>query len=199
MNALPEWMTMPKDTPINQRFYYRCHDCLMTVCIALTTKRNDLKCGICSGQLDLLGQVEGNRWTHKAEKCTCNEMCQDARGPKCTCSCGGENHGKGYRYYIYTDATGTINVKADQDTDKLMAIANEYRAAEQAAVNRVHALPHYNDYSSRIYIPSIDWNRIHDAIDMLKEARKGINQKSRIAKLNKVAQLEQQYEGPIPS
>lgn len=92
-----------------------------------------------------------------------------------------------------------INVKADQDIDKLMAIANEYRTTEQAAVERIHALPHYNEYSNRIYIPSIDWHRIHDAIDLLNEARKGVNQKSRIAKLNKVAQPEPQYEGPIPS
>lgn len=197
MNALPEWMTIKDTSPINERFYFRCHDCLMTICIENTPElglnnrlsniRNELKCGVCGGRLDFMGQVEGNRWVHKSEKCTCNEMCQDARGPKCTCSCGGENHGKGYRYYTYTDAAGKINIKPDQDTEKLLAIANEYRAAEQAALNRIHALPRYSDYCNHIWMDRGDWNRIHNAIILLNVARKGVMHKSRIAKLEKVA------------
>ena len=27
---------------------------------------------------------------------TCNEVCQDAIGPTCTCACEGENHGLGF-------------------------------------------------------------------------------------------------------
>lgn len=187
MSTLPAWITTI-NTPIEQRYYFRCHDCLMTVCIALTVKRNDLKCGICNGRLDLLGQVEGNRWIHKAEKCTCNEMCQDARGPKCTCSCGAENHGKGYRYYTYTDASGAINVKADQDTDKLISIATEYRAALHAAVERLHSLPHWSDYCTGKWISDkAAWLRCMTADKEFKAAAAGTMQKSRLAKLDKVA------------
>ena len=34
--------------------------------------------------------------THpEAQGITCNESCQFAEGPECTCSCGGRHHGKG--------------------------------------------------------------------------------------------------------
>ncbi len=186
MNALPDWMTT-SNTPQQNRYYFRCHDCLLTTCIELQHPRRDLVCGVCGGNLDLLGVVEGNRWTHQVQKCVCNEMCQDARGPKCTCSCGGENHGKSYRYQVYTDAQGKVNVKADVDEEKHRAIAAEYRAANAAAVARINALPHKADYDCGKWIDRIAWNHIHNAIILLNVARKGANHKSRMSKLAKVA------------
>lgn len=196
MNALPEWITTT-NTPQERRYYLRCHDCLLTTCIELISPRRDLICGICGGPLDLLGVVTGNRWQHQVKTCVCNERCQDATGPKCTCSCGGENHGKGYRYQMYVDAQGKVNIKADIDEEKHIKIAREYRAAEQDAVNRINALPRKADYDCGKYIPNFEWHVIHDAIVELNSARKGSQQKSRLAKLNKVARREYKPLEPI--
>lgn len=43
-----------------------------------------------------LGQVEGTY----SEKHQCDSRCLNARGRKCTCSCGGANHGRGYAVIV---------------------------------------------------------------------------------------------------
>jgi hypothetical protein len=173
-------------SPISRRHYFRCHDCLMTVCIDLQNRRDDLMCGICNGRLEWMGQVQGQRYHHIVEVCDCNEICQQAQGPKCTCRCGGENHGK-MKYHTYISAIGQIHVTPEGDTEKHLAIALEYRAAVDAAIDRIHSLPHYNDYCNRVWLDRAAWDKIHNAEYQLNAARKGKMQKSRIAKLSKVA------------
>lgn len=186
MNALPDWITT-SNTPKNNRYYLRCHDCLLTTCIEMSNPRSDLICDICGGFFDCLGVVTGDRWQHQVKECVCNEQCQDAKGPKCTCSCGGENHGKSYRYRLHTDAQGRVHVETDIDAEKHLSTANEYREAERAAVNRINALPRKAEYDCGKWIDREAWNKIHNAIILLNVARKGSQHKSRMTKLAKVA------------
>lgn len=50
------------------------------------------RCGGC-GQLFALVRLQGRR----VATVRCSSLCRDARGPSCTCSCGGANHGRNHR------------------------------------------------------------------------------------------------------
>lgn len=171
------------------RMYFRCHDCLTVLCTTDQPAhiKNSLTCGICGGRMIWMGDVKENRYYHTHEECVCNEKCQNATGPKCTCACGGDNHGKSFLYKVVVDGSGVVIEHTGDDRDKRLAIAAEYRSSEADALARIRALPHYNDYCNHVWIDRADWLRINDAINALNEARKGSMQKSRIKKLEKVA------------
>lgn len=171
------------------KMYFRCHDCLTVICTTDLQKhqRHAVTCGICNGRMEYMGDVTGKTWAHATEVCTCNEVCQIAKGPDCTCRCGGENHGKGYKYTLHADATGTVILPKEENAAKRLQIADDYRNAEAAAVARIHALPLYNDYCNGRWIDRGAWDAIHNAEYKLNEARKGVMQTNRLAKFAKVA------------
>ena len=41
-----------------------------------------------------LTKVTAVRWTQSAKPHECDDRCLAARGPNCSCKCGGENHGR---------------------------------------------------------------------------------------------------------
>ena len=53
-------------------------------------KNDGIGCPSCSKPM-AGSMVHGTKTDH-----ICNEICLEAKGPKCDCSCGGANHGKSY-------------------------------------------------------------------------------------------------------
>ena len=75
-----------------------------------------------------------------------------------------------------------------EDKSKRLEIAREFRAAFDAALARIKAMPYYEAYRAGTWISDKSaWANIHYAFEDLHKAERGIMQKSRIAKLNKVA------------
>ena len=76
---------MNADTPLKERMYYRCHDCLATVCIDKPQRQPgqwvvNVECGLCNGPMIEMGHVVGSKWVKAGEVCDCNEECQSATG-----------------------------------------------------------------------------------------------------------------------
>ena len=127
-------------TPKPPLHFYRCADCL-SVCTSpdLLQYRDRHgctvqggKCGACDGQLEYLGRTERDRLIKEHEACPCDDRCTSARGPNCTCRCGGENHGSNLTVKVRTDAGG---VPVAAINPKARFLAEAFRAAKQAFWN----------------------------------------------------------------
>jgi hypothetical protein len=57
----------------------------------LVRASQDAECPRCGAMQWHAKRIEG----FKTDE-TCGGKCRNAKGPQCECSCGGENHGKGY-------------------------------------------------------------------------------------------------------
>jgi len=86
------------------------------------------KCGACDGTLEYLGRTERDRLIKEHEACPCDDRCTSARGPNCSCRCGGENHGSNMTVTVRTDEGG-IPVAMINPAARLNA--EEYRAVKR--------------------------------------------------------------------
>ena len=121
-----------------QRRYYKCSDCLSPM---VTEERLDssAEC-FCGGSLACMGMVKQDSHIHHEYSVTpCNTLCTDATGPNCNCSCGGKNHGVQRRADIQRDEDRGIAILTPPDRDKAVSVAAEYRAAKEAAWQRLVA------------------------------------------------------------
>src|SRR5258708_993631 len=85
-----------------------------------------LQCGACDGSLEYLGRTERDRLIKEHEACPCDDRCTSARGPNCSCRCGGQNHGSNLTVTVRTDEGG-IPVAMIDPAARFKA--EEYRAA----------------------------------------------------------------------
>ncbi len=110
-----------KPAVASSRYFVRCTGCLSVSAIDVAKNqpiytvlgmeygRLKAKCGICDSSLELMGRVQLNRLVTDHTRCACNELCVAARGPLCTCKCGGKNHGAGMLAVVhYTQDAGSI-------------------------------------------------------------------------------------------
>lgn len=177
------------------RLYYRCTDCLATVCIE-TEKRVKAECGICGCEyMEFMGEVVGKDW-QKVERVShsCNEACVTAQGPNCDCACGGANHGAGFQYSLEVVASGKVRITLDTDKEKRVAIAKEYQDAIGSAVSRIKdKMGHsWEKYQSGVWMESKSIWWICKGYDLaLNNALKGKQHKSRMSKLVAIAAEEQ--------
>lgn len=97
------------------RWYVRCLGCLSIGCIESERDPSPWRhnwdaakggykleggatCEACGGRVETMGRVVSTfrPWLgREEEQSPCDARCSDARGHKCDCPCGGENHGKG--------------------------------------------------------------------------------------------------------
>lgn len=100
------------------RWYVRCLGCLSIGCIESErdpspwrwdfvrgpdgqyrhVAAGGAECDACGGRVETMGRVVSTfrPWlAREEEQSPCDARCSDARGHKCDCPCGGENHGKG--------------------------------------------------------------------------------------------------------
>jgi hypothetical protein len=116
--------------------FYRCTDCLSICTSGEQLSYRDRhgyivaggKCGACDGTLEYLGCTERDRLIKEHEACPCDDRCTSARGPNCSCRCGGENHGSHMAVTVETDEGGTPVAMIDPAA---RLKAEEYRAAKQ--------------------------------------------------------------------
>lgn len=174
---------------MEKRNFYKCPCCLATTAISARVTRP--VCGICESGLEYMGQVvEEHKWIRREEKCKCDSRCVNASGPSCDCQCGGENHGAGRDGYYTVDAdTGETKITPAKDVEKHKAIADEYLAAYNGAVDRIekkHGKENLERYSKRVWLAETLWRAIRNDLWVLEKADVKIH-KTRLAKLALVA------------
>lgn len=123
-----------------RRAFYRCRTCCHVCAIHQTDSKTmaDLRCA-CEGAMELMGFVTGNRLLREEDRCPCDERCTHARGPKCDCVCGGENHGT-QAVVTVTVSAGGVPMIAVLDTAEIRRRAAEYRDARAPLLARRDAL-----------------------------------------------------------
>lgn len=160
-----------------QRFFYRCTDCL-----AVSAGEVDIRpswgreyvpagvCGACGGEVENMGRVEGERLRDDVERCPCDERCTHAKGPKCSCSCGGANHGSGKVVSVCLDR-GPVPTICNPPADSAAKIAGEFRqslsvlVAERDRINRVR------DNSPRGWLDRSDYDRLREVCRVISKAK----------------------------
>jgi hypothetical protein len=114
------------------RYFIRCTDCLSIGAVDADTMPNlfSVVCGACGGHLENMGRVEKDRLKFDGIKCACDDRCTSARGPICSCHCGGKNHGAGLLAYIrYTVDAGKVPTLTVPNTLKARRTVEEFRSA----------------------------------------------------------------------
>jgi hypothetical protein len=101
--------------------------------VAFADGRKTATCPLCSTSITLT-TVTGTY----SDKVPCNQACQYATGPMCTCVCGGENHQAGYIDAVTVPAT--IRTRdAARHTTKVVRIQTKATAAQAAATAQLIA------------------------------------------------------------
>lgn len=142
---IAEVMDMGINGPVN-RWFYRCTGCLEVVALdaqlRMEYSHSVATCSTCGQHFESMGRVTDNRlWSDKTE-CVCDDRCTSARGPICTCSCGGENHGCGMAGYITVStvigAAPQVTMPTTKGREKALAQYREFaelRATVKAELN----------------------------------------------------------------
>jgi hypothetical protein len=177
------------------RWFLRCLDCLSIAAtdqdpqymamfqgVKLGTTQKRIKCE-CGGVMQLMGRVQrSGRLMFEEERCACDSRCTHATGPNCECSCNGANHGTGRMRCVSIDAGGLPVV---QGAD--LKVAQEFRAAVEAARARFMGLPFYAEFMAGTFIPRDAWDRLRDEQRALSAARHYKTHGRRLKALNAVA------------
>ncbi len=91
-------MSTPQSNDMTATWYVRCRWCLAVGTVPGPAKAYfndyDATCEACGERVEIMGRVKGSVLLHGTE-CPCDDRCTGARGPLCSCSCGGKNHGAG--------------------------------------------------------------------------------------------------------
>lgn len=115
--------------------WFTCPDCLSVVSAGVDAdglERAKPRCGACGAGMEYDGRTrdDGSAWRTDVERCACDHRCTGARGPSCSCQCGGANHGTG-RTVTVTIVEGVPHMAAPRDAAKLVARVAEFRAARE--------------------------------------------------------------------
>lgn len=158
------------------RHFFRCTDCLAVCAIddpafqygTLTAAT----CGACtSTTFDHMGRVHMDRLVTVETACACDERCTCARGPLCSCSCGGKNHGKGLgcTVTITTDRGAVPTITPGRHRGKLAAIGAEFRDMLDRALQQLDRL---HTKKRAAYLSDDEYRLFVDTRNALVKARK---------------------------
>ena len=119
------------ETSTTDRWYVRCVDCLSIGAVEVNPFRQNWKCGVCAGTIEVMGKVVMDKLETETVRSACDARCTHARGPLCVCRCHCANHGTGriVRIVVKHDIP-TIEFT---DADEALKIATAYRDAIAAA------------------------------------------------------------------
>lgn len=138
--------------------YVRCRCCLATSTVEAYSA--NMFCGVChdAEPLEVMGVVTPYGWQKMVDRCKCDHRCTFATGPKCECSCGGENHGAGMLGFVEVVAeTGKVSVTANKNKEKHAKNGAEFRAL-CAEVDRVlNAVQGMTAFKKGTWIPRGQW------------------------------------------
>ena len=154
------------------RWFYRCPDCLSVVACATQADWNrPYGCSLCGAtRMEEMGRVHRDRLIREELRAVCDERCIGARGPKCNCHCGGENHGTGRTVLVVVAESG-IPCLAVPDGNGALARAQEWRASLAPAQDRFGRLC---EMKRDRYLPEEDfreWLRLRRFLREVKAAR----------------------------
>lgn len=177
-----------------QRHYWRCPDCLS---VSVTEGKLDslprdnwghlLYCSLCSVRCEYMGvlNVRANVLQRFTDVCACNEICQAARGPSCSCKCGGKYHGQSISVRVVASVSGVPEI-APLDA-KAKFRRDEYRAALDAAIERcAWAYAAMEAKRRGEYLPDSVYWPARQALDDLREAKRRAQHGPRLKALAKV-------------
>jgi hypothetical protein len=176
-----------------KRYYYRCGDCLSTV--VLEERLFEVEC-ICGGELEYLGPVtDTGHWKKVEEKSPCDGRCTGARGWKCDCVCGGENHGT--KLVVTVERIGGVARVRPPDQDAIRR-AEEYRAARQEvkdALARVFG-EDYRRFVERRWVQSrTAWESMWAVKREMKAIARLATHATRIRRLRELAERVSKLKG----
>jgi len=149
--------------------YYRCR-----LCLTVYTHRGTPEpafCAGCGGRLEWLGTVAASGVLQKTHLDTaCDFRCTGALGPKCDCSCHGENHGTGLLVEtVY--AEDRIPRLQPRHPEECVARATEFREALSAAEARIDR--RFPGIRERRYIPNTTtWRQAREQVEALSRAKR---------------------------
>jgi hypothetical protein len=179
------------------RWFYRCTDCL-----TVTAANENLQqqwdrtrwapaatCGLCGGPVENMGQVEGPRLIKEEELCTCDERCTHAKGPKCSCKCGGEFHGQGCTVTVKRDC-GPLPVLCNPDNAKAAAIAAEFREALAPLVAERDRIDRKREQAYNGWLERSDFDRHRELCRLIGKARESRTHTNRM-KIIRAASIQE--------
>lgn len=163
------------------RWYVRCRDCLSVASLATELPLPaELGC-VCGGKVEVMGRVTRHRrlLVGTEQMTPCDDRCTMARGPKCECPCGAENHGTGL--VVQIDRTEPVPRLVLLDVDTARRRAEEYRAVldeARAAVDRTHAYGRAADQAKGRgeYLLADAWHAMH----LYRDARARVQHAARL-------------------
>ena len=123
------------------RYFIRCADCLAVGAVDAGAPRPyepAVMPGVCpcSGKTEVMGRVQGPRLAHDVTESVCDDRCTNARGPHCSCMCGGKNHGSKAVVTVSYDAGPVPRYELRPDRGRAL----EYRVMRAEAELRIKAL-----------------------------------------------------------
>jgi hypothetical protein len=130
-----------------------------------------------------MGIVHANRLVNIETRPPCDARCTNALGPKCDCICFGKNHGSRRIVEVVRDEGGIPTAKAGNP-----AIAAEWRAALDAARQRIAQLPGYSDWAAGVWIDGSKYARIANARAELMAVMRLTSHSKRMARIAAIAQ-----------
>jgi len=178
-----------------ERHFYRCLHCLEVIALEIEPPRQQYPhCPVCGDPtLEWMGQ---QRHGHGLEKgyvdAPCDCRCTSARGPYCSCRCGGENHGTHLVVQKWESAGPAPKLPATINRPAALRRRSEYLDA--AARIRQAIEPAKDDLESRkrrgVWIQPEEYRRLMEyrrALATLAEIAQAKSHSSRMKKLATLA------------
>lgn len=175
---------------------YRCSTCLCLFVSGDLPFGSRVQCGVCGGKaIERMGVVyrkSPDKLTLEQTEhaCKCNEVCVWAQGPRCECSCGGQNHQTGIRGYTRISwieekaaKIAEFHCHDPKYVDKHVKIATEFKSIiDDLAL----ALSKRNNSRQS---PYSEPKQIREARRLAREARFGIQHHTRMKKARQALAL----------
>ena len=171
------------DTPTVNRWFVRCSTCLAVSAVD-EHPRYDWRCGLCEGQLENMGRVEKDRLVHERLDAICDDRCTSARGPACTCHCGGKYHGSHLWVKVVRDAGPVPTVTPKVGRDQARIYAQEFTTARAAVRAQIDVFLARKDRGE--FLPSGDYARLRELQAAMRKAAEAREHRSRMKTLRAV-------------
>jgi hypothetical protein len=170
-------------SPQVSRWFIRCTTCLAVSAVEEHPNLSDWRCGICGGSFENMGRVEKDRLIHEHLAAICDDRCTSARGPLCSCKCGGKHHGSNLMVRVVRDAGKVPTVTPSSGRDQCRLNAEEYHRMRAAALALLDPLLASR---RRGYLPAAEYDRMRTLQGALRKAHEARTHRARLTALRAV-------------
>lgn len=177
------------------RWFLRCETCLAVSAVDEHPNIGEWQCGICGGSFENMGRVEKDRLIHEHLAAICDDRCTSARGPLCSCKCGGKHHGSNRVVQVVMDAGPAPTVTPTTGRQQAKLNADEYKTLRAAALALLDPLL---ASKRRGYLPAAEYDRLHRLQAALRKAHEARTHAARVKALRAVVgHLPAPAAGPV--